>query len=156
MKHKASECRFKEVACRACGKVGHIARVCHPKGGKHERKMPNGRCNTLQHTRKSLPYSGQSAEQPETKGTEYDTLYSITGLKSKPYSIQLLLNRRELTMEVDTSASLSLISETTYNTLWPANSAPPLHHGNRFKSWLQKLKLNWKQTFHVHHQEQLP
>ena len=58
-------------------------------------------------------------------------------------------------MEVDMSASLSLICETTYNTLWPANSAPPLHHGNRFKSWLQKLKLNWKQIFQVHHQEQL-
>ena len=29
-------------------------------------------------------------------------------------------------MEVDTGASLSLISETTFKTLWDADTAPPL------------------------------
>ena len=36
------------------------------------------------------------------------------------------LNEVELEMEIDTGASLSIISERTYNRLWPAQSAPTI------------------------------
>ena len=30
--HIATECRFLKVTCRACGKKGHLAKVCRSKG----------------------------------------------------------------------------------------------------------------------------
>ena len=31
-RHSATDCRFKEAKCHACGKVGHISRACRSKG----------------------------------------------------------------------------------------------------------------------------
>ena len=54
-------------------------------------------------------------------------LYSISDTqRSKPLVITPRLNGTELKMEIDTGASLSLMSEETYHRVWEANSAPPL------------------------------
>ena len=40
--------------------------------------------------------------------------------------VELTVNGASLTMEVDTGASVSLISEHTYRTTWTAAKRPPL------------------------------
>ena len=45
---------------------------------------------------------------------------------STPPKTTVALEGKELHIEVDTGASLSLISETTFKALWDTNDTPPL------------------------------
>ena len=56
-------------------------------------------------------------------------MYHSTSVDTKPYMVTVKVNGADLKMEVDTGAALSVISEKTYNTLWPHHSTP-LHHYN--------------------------
>ena len=117
-KHRASECRFKQATCRACGKVGHIAKVCRSKTKEHSKGVtpkPPARAHHITHS-----------EQP-TESTEYEEIFNITDTQSTaPYSVTILLNNSELEMEIDTGASVSLISKATYQNLWSPGTAPPI------------------------------
>jgi hypothetical protein len=55
--------------------------------------------------------------------------YSLNNVKKdqkKAYRITPTINGVDVTMEIDTGASLSLISEKTYKKIWPKKSAPKL------------------------------
>jgi len=56
---------------------------------------------------------------------EYSLYYS-TSNKLRPLEVSLRVNQVDMTMEVDTGATLSVISEQTYSHLWPKELAPPL------------------------------
>lgn len=61
------------------------------------------------------------------------SVYSTTTTKAerggqKPYLATVILNKQAHTMEVDSGAACSLISEHTYHSLWP--SQPPEIHAN--------------------------
>lgn len=45
---------------------------------------------------------------------------------SHPIVVTVSLNNKPHTMEVDTGATLSVISDKTYHTLWPKKDAPQL------------------------------
>ena len=96
---EAFRCRFKTEKCRACSKVGHIAKMCHTK--KREKK-------------EQQTHTVEEATPPE----EY-TLYPVIQQQSAsaPLRSMVKLDEKELSMEVDTGASLSLMSETTYKKL---------------------------------------
>ena len=172
-KHMASRCRFKTEKCRACGKTGHIARMCRTK--KKEKK-------------EQQTHTVEEASPPE----EY-TLYPVVQQQSSSTPLQstVKLDGKELSMEVDTGASLSLISETTYKKLWESSALPELQpttvklrtytgeeigvlgcinvkvqtHGQEAqlpllvvkgkgpsllgRNWLTNLRLNWQEIFSV-------
>ena len=117
-KHEQMTCRFKEVLCRSCGKKGHIAKVC--------RSKPNP-----EHKRKGMKPKGTDrahqirCSSPGEEVGEY-SLYSITGTGKRAYTVKPKLNGVELEMEIDTGATLSLISEETYCKLWQAHQTPTL------------------------------
>ncbi len=52
------------------------------------------------------------------------TLLNLTSDPCKPLSTTLTVNRVELPMQIDTGASVSVISEETYHLIWPATAAP--------------------------------
>ena len=52
-------------------------------------------------------------------------LFSIESQAGTPIQVNLTMNQKPLTMELDTGASYSLISEQTYKTTWP-EGAPSL------------------------------
>ena len=54
------------------------------------------------------------------------TLFNVTTNVSKPLQVSLRINDADLTMEVDTGVSMSLISSVTFQKLWPAHSSPVL------------------------------
>ena len=56
---------------------------------------------------------------------EYSLYYS-TSNKLRPLEVSLHVNQVDMTMKVDTGATLSVISEQTYDHLWPKELAPPL------------------------------
>ena len=51
---------------------------------------------------------------------EYELFYlKDTNSTGNPYKVTVNINGKTLTMEIDTEASLSLVSEQTYKYLWP-------------------------------------
>ena len=107
-KHKATECRFKDAECNFCKKKWHIAKVCRSK-----LKM-----------QKSETHLMPAEDNPDPQ--EYSLFHTQGCNRSPPILITLKVNGVDLTMELDTGATLSLISEKTYKELFPAETAPHL------------------------------
>ncbi len=105
--HDQKDCRFRDAECHLCKKKGHIAKVCRSKP----------RSNTLKQTHKVT--SGPTFTN-ETQDEEILALFH-TKSTSDPITITVLVDEEELLMEVDTGASVSLISEVTYKELWTEN-----------------------------------
>jgi len=53
------------------------------------------------------------------------SMYKMTATPVKPLLVTVSINNASLEMEVDTGASVSIISEETYNRLWTPEDAPP-------------------------------
>ena len=111
-KHSAADCKFKTTECRKCGKKVHIARACRSKTSTKE----------LRPQRRSM----QHATNNVTKDSEDYTMYNLSGVSVKPLKVTVRVNNADLDMEVDTGASVSIISEDTYNRLWPEKQQPSL------------------------------
>ena len=103
--HWAARCHFKTEKCRACGKLGHIAKMCRTNKDKRH------------HTTHRVD-----------EATEEYTLYALITQKSAAASLRttILVDNRPVDMEVDTGAAFSLISEATFNKLWNSDTKPPL------------------------------
>ena len=110
-KHQADSCKFKTASCNYCHKQGHIANVCFKKA-----------CDSKKQPAK-LTHQLHVDEEP--LGPEYAVHYAATP-RTDPILVTVNLNSVDHAMEVDTGATLSVISNQTYNTLWPKNKAPPL------------------------------
>ncbi|CAL8284617.1 unnamed protein product [Boreogadus saida] len=50
--------------------------------------------------------------------------------RADPICATLQINGKQLTMEVDTGASVSVMSQTTYSRLWCSGKAPALRKTN--------------------------
>ena len=97
--HMAQACRHKSSKCHSCGKVGHLQKACRSKPKK----------NAIQ----------QGIHAVESCMTEEYQLYPIhTSQDSKsphnPYVVEIDLDEHPVKMEIDTGASVSIISSATY------------------------------------------
>ena len=118
-KHSASECRFRDVDCRYCGKKGHIARVCRSR----LRAQANPRS---QRKSQGTHHLAEPSEPPEPEQPPADySMFQLSG-NNDPLLVTMTVNDKELTMEIDTGASLSVISEATYLSTWPEDVRPTL------------------------------
>ena len=117
--HSATECRFKEVKCFACNKVGHLSQVCRSKG-QGEKAI------RVMKTQPKLQTAHQveQAEDDEEESLELKHIYPVSKPKAVPLTTQVKLNGRCSTMEIDTGAAVTVISATTYKTMW--GPSPPL------------------------------
>ena len=97
-KHQASRCKFKEYECHYCKKKGHLASVCRKK--KQDR-------NSSKPEHMNQVTEPQSSE--EEREQEY-SLYQLSSGSSRPIAVQVSLNGKSVEMEVDTGASVSIIS----------------------------------------------
>ena len=60
--------------------------------------------------------------EDDTEPLEYSLFHTQSSNRSPP--ITLKVNGADLTMELDTGATLSLISENTYKKIFPVETAP--------------------------------
>ena len=127
--HLATECRFKDAICRNCSKMGHIARACRStpqlprqqtSGMPMMRKPPGQQPNS----RRTHQIAVDSENASDTSDS-YE-MFNLSGTQGKPYFVNVQLNNCDLEMEIDTGASLSIMSEQTYHSLWPIQSRPEL------------------------------
>ena len=110
-KHNPDQCRFKSEKCHACGKQGHIARVCRSKKKVQITETDSSTLATNQMT--------------ELESTDY-TLFPVGCGDGKPLHTTVYVEDHPFVMEVDTRAALSLINESVYKSS-PFLNKLPLH-----------------------------
>ena len=111
--HLASQCKFKEATCHKCQKKGHIASVCRSgqaTQGKGRRPPQGRRASRTQWV------DCNSSEQED--GADKLTIYRVSKSPAHPITVELEINQKRLTMEVDTGAAVSIISMDTYQKLF--------------------------------------
>ncbi len=121
--HGPTDCRFKEADCRNCGKKGHIATVCRSKPRQTTSTQPKGqhpgRSRNPKHSRRTHQVQ-EDAMMSDSEGSsdEYH-LHKVGEHSSAPIEVEVTANGQQLTMEVDTGAALSIISEATKDSVFP-------------------------------------
>ena len=105
----ADQCFFQSKQCRRCGKIGHIAKMCR-------QRTSNG-APTQATQRMPMQNRARYVEQEESETTTSDTsdlglftIRSINGNHSGEIHITPKVNGVPIQMELDTGASVSLIS----------------------------------------------
>ena len=125
--HFPGKCRFKDSECHYCGKKGHIAKVCRSKSRGSKFNLP--REGVSKPSQRTHHVHGDDKDD-----TPYgsEQLFNVGGRKSSPpLMVTVEVSRAELQMEVDTRASVSIISHETYTKLWEEKDRPRLHHSAR-------------------------
>jgi len=106
--HRAAQCPFRSACCHNCGKRGHIKPVCRQvkktfKPSTQKGKDPSSRSiKTVQ-------------EESDLKDPS-ELLNHVGVHTSRPIVLELKLNGKQLNMELDTGAAVSLVSEQTYRS----------------------------------------
>ena len=117
--HKPSDCRFKNADCNYCKKKGHIAKVCRSKARDLQRKDHREQGSH----RKRRTHQVTTGEE-DSDAAEYTNNH--TSERTKPLLVDVKINDANTRMEVDTGATLSIISQDTYRSLWSSDCVPPL------------------------------
>ena len=114
-KHTAQDCRFKEADCNNCGKTGHLARVCRSKPKQGGQRQPRHRQPT-----KKTHHLAEEAAPEHTPAVEEYCLYHVDHKQSstQPMRVTVEANEADLSMEVDTGAAASVMSEANYKRVW--------------------------------------
>ena len=119
-KHMQKDCPFKEAECHKCKKKGHLARVCH-----YKTKQTQSNAAPRQARAQNSTHHMEEIETTDEQ-SKY-TLFIVTTNACKLLKVTVKVNNIDLTMEVDTGASMSLIiGNATFQKLWPAQSCPML------------------------------
>ena len=79
------------------------------------RSKGKGKRTPTQHTQKI---------EEEGKESESYELLTLSQRRNAPITVSLRVNQVEMAMEVDTGASVSIVSEATYRKLWPGGKFP--------------------------------
>ena len=112
--HPSNRCRFLRAVCNNCGKVGHIQRICRsPQQGqlpKRQRKLPAPSRKTQQQIK--------TVTSTSDKDSEYQ-LHNLSTQKADPIMVTLSVEGKDLQMEVDTGAAVSLVPFEIYQQLCP-------------------------------------
>jgi len=99
--HTAPNCRFLQATCNKCGKRGHIAPVC--------RSAVKGKRQRQTYTVSAEELSAQSL--PEEEQYHVHILGPPRNRKSAPLQCKVVIEGKPVSMEIDTGAEISIMSE---------------------------------------------
>ncbi|XP_076840966.1 uncharacterized protein LOC143485419 [Brachyhypopomus gauderio] len=99
--HSPSECYFKTAKCHKCDKFGHIQKAC--RGSQPAAREKKGRLNKTQ--RKVASY---------VIAEEEEEVFCVNETDKQVFKANFSVNRRNVLMEIDTGAAVSIISEAMY------------------------------------------
>ena len=109
--HLAMECRFRNSTCHFCHKRRHIVKVCTMKS----------RVNSGTWRSEVKPKQTNWIKQDEIKHEE-ELEYMMFNVGSNPQKnpvlVEVAVDKAPLQMQVDTGASVCIISYSTYAALW--------------------------------------
>ena len=99
--HPGSMCKHRSTKCHTCGKLGHLSKMCYSK----TKKPSNTRSPKGIHT-------------VDTASVEEYQLYRIYTTRDKsssnPFVLEVQVDKQPIVMEIDTGASVSVLSSATY------------------------------------------
>ena len=111
--HSPTDCKFKDVECHSCGKKDHIAPVCRTKLQKRT-STASGRIKK--------PFTPNVVNKDSIDATDSDGdehyLFKLRESSSHPMEVTVTVEEKPLVMEVDTGATVSIISEATQTKLF--------------------------------------
>ena len=121
--HRASDCKFKEAVCHNHGKRGYLKRRCkQPQSGD---RRGNG-------WRKERTKWVDLEQNPKEDPDENLGVCVVGESANHPIQVELQLDGKPVTMEADTGAAVSLISEWTLKQVLPKaaihNTTVALHN----------------------------
>ena len=129
--HRSDSCRFKRSICRNCGKLSHIQKACrstsqgqtgHSSGLTCKNCGKTGHtqryCRTRSKPRQSKPQAVRSLTKDNITLEEYP-LNNMHEQGSRPLKLKLVINQKDLEMELDTGSAVSLVSQQMFAQLWP-------------------------------------
>ena len=108
--HDPKNCRFIDATCHNCAKKGHIAPVCRTKKTNLTRRGQK----PVERKAKYVAKADETESDPE----EFQ-LFTLGTKASRPITVDMRVEGRPLTMEVDTGAAVSIISERTKAEVLP-------------------------------------
>ena len=116
--HAVASCRVdKGVTCHRCGKAGHLQRACRGKAKSGSQRTGY---------RRAKPAVGKvKQEAAESDSDSTPTLFHLRSRgasNTPPITIEVKVDDCLINMEVDTGASVSLMSDSTFQGLWPGRS----------------------------------
>ena len=128
--HSAQTCRFKELNCFYCKQKGHIADRCpnrnrsqsrgerqdfQPKGSDQRSSSGQQRSGSLHQLEDVVKTFDEDAGE---EGDVYGQLFCVNSSRGhNPYKVTVLVNGVNVTMEIDTGASTTVVDEKTFHTL---------------------------------------
>lgn len=111
--HVATTCRHKETKCYTCRRKGHLTRVCHSSPSQAPSKKSKGK-NSFRQAKVE-----QEDSSSEDECTDAIREVKLRTSKVPPIKVPVTVDSKSIEMEVDTGASVSLISKKLFNELWP-------------------------------------
>ena len=124
--HKPEHCHFKDSECHHCKKKGHLAKVCRTRRREEETRCPSTK-NPQRTHHVAADAVGNSTDADDTPENATYDLFAVSGqATTPPLTVQLQVDNAPLEMEIDTGASISLISQDTYTKLWSTQQRPEL------------------------------
>ena len=106
--HNSSDCRFRDAVCHYCKKRGHIVRVCRSRrrdGGKKVQAL------SIEDDANEDSDSGLTVKAIGAENSKR--------LSGQPITVTVFVNEREVAMELDTGAAVSIMSEQTLRRVFP-------------------------------------
>lgn len=128
--HFRRGCRHKDAVCSSCGRKGHLSRVCRssdrarPSTNSARRRDDSRRRNYSRNVppRSTNVVRDKEAETLSNDGSEVGeeqcyTIGCVEKLSGPKIEVSVQIQGKKMKMQVDTGASLSLISKETYHKL---------------------------------------
>ena len=106
---------MKDADCHACGKKGHITPACRSKP-QNKSVPPVSRPKTRYHDTHLVQHEKNDTMDSESE--EYH-LFKLNEPSSNPIEATVNVEDKPLTMELDTGAAVSIISEATRREMFP-------------------------------------
>ena len=132
-KHFSAECPFKQYVCNHCKKVGHLAAVCR------SRLKAKASSNQL------IVHDDESIGQ----------VFHNLSRKDKPFTVTLEVEGKPVLFEIDTGASVSLLSKDTFQRTWKKKRPPLEVSTTTLRTYTgQQIPVKGRAFVHVSHQGQ--
>ena len=96
--HSAPHCQYKESQCHKYKKKGHLAKIC-------QSEKPQGK------TPERLPTKWVEEEEAP--------IYLVRDKSHPPFIVELMVNEKAVTFEVDMRVAVTMLSQEVYRHLFP-------------------------------------